>query len=167
MASRGSAAEAAYGPSDEDLIARATDTIWRTAAAVATYRGIRAEDIAKALRISKATAYRKLNGSSEFTAGELWPLSILLGVSLSTFFTGILQEPTTQAPSPERQIFNDPGIGELESRRARRDAEANTRCQRRDQGAGTENAQVIRLHRSTGVTLRTTPTQPSQPSLIA
>lgn len=73
---------------DADLAAAASDTVRRTVKALQGFYDIEPEEIAAALRISKATAYRKLNGESEITAGELAVLAQLFGCDIADIYAG-------------------------------------------------------------------------------
>lgn len=73
---------------DVDLAATASDTVRRTVKALQGFYDVEPEEIAAALRISKATAYRKINGESEITAGELAVLAQLFGCNIADIYAG-------------------------------------------------------------------------------
>ncbi len=73
---------------DVDLAATASDTFRRAVKALQGFYDVTVDDLTLALRISKASVYRRLNGELEFTAGEVAVLGRLFGCSLDDLFTG-------------------------------------------------------------------------------
>lgn len=73
---------------DVDLAATASDTVRRTVKALQGFYDVEPEEIAAALHISRATAYRKINGDSEITAGELAVLAQLFGCDIADIYAG-------------------------------------------------------------------------------
>lgn len=106
----------------DELAASMRTTIRKTVRALAAYHDYDAAEMARMFKVSKATAYRKLNGETDFTALELGMLAYAFACNVQDFYTGIRTRPSMQAIRSDEQIFNDPGIADLERRRDRRDA---------------------------------------------